>query len=136
MTTFTTASGFRLLNGATYNLGATSGRYDAASDSFILGNCSISRGETIYADKADPVFMREVRESEVAETLKDAGLDARPLNDRMSEARARIEQLESEESTLRADLDIVTDALAFNRRELAEMLEEREGVAVIHTPRL
>lgn len=53
-----------LVDGATYQLGSTNGRYDSFNDVFVLGNCFVSRGFTIYANDAG-LFLSDLARREI-----------------------------------------------------------------------
>lgn len=67
LNTNTTKAGERtqLVDGATYELGSSSGVYRANGDYFSGGNYSVPRSDTIYGDNADPLYLRDLRESEI-----------------------------------------------------------------------
>lgn len=55
----------RLVDGATYKLGSSEGIYRQEGDYFSGGNYFVPRGDTIYADDADPLYLRDLREAEI-----------------------------------------------------------------------
>ncbi len=62
----------QLVNGGTYDLGSAFGIYREAGDVFVIGNCFIPRFDTIYSGSADPLYLRGLRDSEIARNLDDA----------------------------------------------------------------